>query len=60
MRLFAKAYPKSPQPVDQLPWGHISSLIHTGKHETARAWYTQQTIQNSWCNQEIVGAIGAN
>jgi predicted nucleotidyltransferase len=28
MRLFAKAYPKSPQPVDQLPWGHVSLSIH--------------------------------
>lgn len=31
MRLFAKEYAdlgKSPQPVDQLPWGHIAVLLH--------------------------------
>src|SRR5262245_12169964 len=31
MRLFAKEYPdlrKSPQLVDQLPWGHIAVLLH--------------------------------
>jgi len=26
MRLFAKAYSKSPQAVDQLPWGHTKAL----------------------------------
>ncbi|HTM64237.1 MAG TPA: PDDEXK nuclease domain-containing protein [Gammaproteobacteria bacterium] len=48
MRLFAKAYPKSPQPVDQLPWGHISLLIHKIKDESVREWYAQQTVQNGW------------
>lgn len=48
MRLFAKAYPKSPQLVDQLPWGHISLLIHTVKDESIRGWYAQQTIKNGW------------
>ncbi|HSW69776.1 MAG TPA: PDDEXK nuclease domain-containing protein [Gammaproteobacteria bacterium] len=48
MRLFAKAYPKSPQAVDQLPWGHISLLIHAVKDELIRGWYAQQTTQNGW------------
>lgn len=48
MRLFAKAYPKSPQLVDQLPWGHISHLIHAVKDESIRGWYVQQTIKNGW------------
>lgn len=48
MRIFAKAYPKSPQPVDQIPWGHICYLIHIVKDETIRHWYAQQTVQNGW------------
>jgi predicted nuclease of restriction endonuclease-like (RecB) superfamily len=48
MRLFAKVYPKSPQLVDQLPWGSLSHLIHTVKNETARDWYAQQLLKNGW------------
>ena len=48
MRLFAKAYPKSPQAVDQLPWGHVCLLIHAVKDEAVREWYVQQTIKNGW------------
>jgi predicted nuclease of restriction endonuclease-like (RecB) superfamily len=48
MRLFAKTYPKSPQAVDQLPWGHLSLLIHMVKHDPIREWYIQQTLKNGW------------
>ena len=48
MRLFARVYPKSPQPVDQLPWGHIFTLIHTVKDGQIRDWYTEQAIKNGW------------
>lgn len=48
MRLFAKAYPKSPQAVDQLPWGHISLLIHAVKDDSIREWYAKQTTKNGW------------
>lgn len=51
MRIFAKEYPDltiSPQPVDQLPWGHIAALLHKVKNRTHRNWYACQTIENGW------------
>lgn len=51
MRQFAQIYPDlliAPQTVAQLPWGHISVLIHMVKDEIARDWYAQQTIKNGW------------
>lgn len=48
MRIFANEYPISPQPVDQLPWGHIFVLIHMVKDSKAREWYIDQTIKNGW------------
>ena len=48
MRLFAKEYQKSPQPVDQLPWGHICVLIHGVKGIQARNWYIQKITENGW------------
>lgn len=51
MRQFAEQYPNlliAPQAVAQLPWGHISLLIHGVKDESIRGWYAQQTIKNGW------------
>ncbi|MFT3742415.1 MAG: PDDEXK nuclease domain-containing protein [Gammaproteobacteria bacterium] len=51
MRIFAKEYPyfgKSPQLVDQLPWGHIGVLLHQIKGQQEREWYIQQSIRNGW------------
>ncbi len=51
MRIFAKEYPefeKSPQPVDQLPWGHIGVLLHKTNTPSIRNWYAEQTIKNGW------------
>lgn len=48
MRILAKEYPKSPQPVDQIPWGHIFVLIHKVKDEQARAWYIEEIMKNGW------------
>lgn len=53
MRLFAREYPKSPQPVDQLPWGHIFLIIHTVKDLSAREWYVQETIKNGWSRSAL-------
>ena len=41
MRQFSANYPNFeilPQAVAQLPWGHISVLIHKVKDDTARCW----------------------
>jgi len=51
MRIFARGYPdflKSPQPVDQLPWGHIGVLLHQVKDTEERDWYTNEIIKNGW------------
>ena len=37
-----------PQAVAQIPWGHISFLIHSVKDDSTREWYIQQTIKNGW------------
>lgn len=51
MRQFAQLYPDfliAPQPVAQLPWGHISRLIQMVKDDAARKWYMQKTIEYGW------------
>lgn len=51
MRLFAKEYAdfeKSPQLVDQLPWGHIAVLLHQVKGSEKREWYIQQSLAHGW------------
>lgn len=51
IRIFAREYPdfqKSPQPVDQLPWGHIGVLLHQVKGSMERDWYINETIKNGW------------
>ena len=51
MRLFARTYPDfeiGPQPVDQLPWGHIFIILHKVTSEEARNWYSEQTVKNGW------------
>lgn len=47
----AQLYPDlliTPQAVAQLPWGHVSLLIHAVKDKLTREWYAQQTIKNGW------------
>lgn len=51
MQQFASEYPNLqivPQAVGQLPWGHISILIHKVKDKVERNWYIAQTIDNGW------------
>lgn len=51
IRQFAQLYPDlliTPQAVAQLPWGHVSLLIHAVKDKLIREWYAQQTIKNGW------------
>lgn len=51
MRQFAAYYPNFeivPQAVAQLPWGHISLLIHKVKDESIRCWYADQAIEQGW------------
>lgn len=51
MRQFVTHYPDFqilPQAVAQLPWGHISVLIHQVKDESIRLWYADQAIELGW------------
>lgn len=51
MRQFVTYYPDFqilPQAVAQLPWGHISVLIHQVKDESVRLWYADKAIDLGW------------
>ena len=51
IKQFAQLYPDlliTPQAVAQLPWVHISLLIHAVKDKLKREWYAQQAIKNGW------------
>ncbi len=57
MRNFAREYQDlqiSPQPVVQLPWGHISLLLEKFKTPTVREWYAQKTIENGWSRSTLL------
>lgn len=63
MRQFAEEYPDYqilPQSVAELPWGHISLLIHKVKDENAREWYAQQTIEQGWSRLTLEKQIKEN
>lgn len=51
MRQFVVHYPNfeiMPQAVAQLPWGHISVLIHKVKDDAIRTWYAKKAIEQGW------------
>lgn len=61
MRRFALTYPEAEfgsQPVTQLPWGHIITLIHKVSSHAEREWYIHQTIEQSWSRQSLERNIG--
>lgn len=41
------------QAVNQLPLGHISTIIHKVKGETEREYYIQQTIEQAWPRETL-------
>jgi len=51
MRLFADTFPTlqiGSQPVSQLPWGHISVLLHKLNNNLVREWYAHKIIKHGW------------
>jgi len=63
MRIFAQTYPDieiGSQPVIQLPWGHIITIIHKLKVPNEREWYIQQTIEQSWTRETLERNIEQN
>ena len=60
MRSFAIAYPDfqiGQQPVDQLPWGHLVTLLNTVKDPAQREWYARATIQHGWSRNVLIHQI---
>lgn len=56
MRQFATLYPDfliAPQPVAQLPWGHVAILIQKVKRSEIRDWYAEQAMQNGWSRSAL-------
>lgn len=63
MRQFATHYPDfeiMPQAVAQLPWGHISLLIHKVKDESIRHWYAEQVIEQGWSRPTLERYVKEN
>ncbi len=67
MRSFAAAWPLTggsdeivPQPVGQLPWGHIRCLLDKLKDSTDRLWYANQAIENGWSRSVLETQIATD
>jgi predicted nuclease of restriction endonuclease-like (RecB) superfamily len=62
MRQFAQVYPTSirKQPVSQLPWGHIITLIQKVKDTHALEWYVQNTVKNNISRNVLIMQIEQN
>lgn len=56
MRNFASNYlvgSIGQQPVAQLPWGHIITLLQREKDNIMREWYIEETIKNGWSRETL-------
>jgi predicted nuclease of restriction endonuclease-like (RecB) superfamily len=57
MRHFAACWPDGqigPQPVGQLPWGHIRYLLDKLPDSgDARLWYAQETVEHGWSRKVL-------
>jgi predicted nuclease of restriction endonuclease-like (RecB) superfamily len=56
MRQFAASWPDgqiAPQPVAQLPWGHIRCLLDKVDDRAARLWYAQSAIEDGWSRKVL-------
>lgn len=63
MRKFAEEYSVEEigqQAVDQLPWGHIVTLIYTVVDKTERHFYINEVIQNGWSRNVLSMQIETN
>ena len=51
MRRFAEVFPDAtivPQPVAQIPWGHIRAILDKVPELSAREYYIRKTIEHGW------------
>jgi predicted nuclease of restriction endonuclease-like (RecB) superfamily len=60
MRQLAAAWPEDkivPQPVGQLPWGHIRCLLDKLDNPASRLWYAAKAIENGWSRKVLEAQI---
>jgi len=67
MRSFASAWPRGagsdeivPQPVGQLPWGHIRCLLDKLDDSASRLWYAAQAVDNGWSRNVLQAQIATD
>ncbi len=63
MRKFAEEYRLGEigqQAVDQIPWGHIVTLIYAISDKAERHFYIQETMQNGWSRNILSMQIETN
>lgn len=63
MRKFAKEYKENEigqQAVDQIPWGHIVTLLYAISSKEERCFYIQETLQNGWSRNILSIKIETN
>jgi predicted nuclease of restriction endonuclease-like (RecB) superfamily len=60
MRALAAAWPadeKVPQPVAQIPWGHIRTLLDKLDDPDVRLWYAAKAAEHGWSRDVLVHQI---
>ena len=63
MRQLAAAWPDDeavPQPVGQLPWGHIRCLLDKLDDPSPRLWYAAKAVENSWSRKILEAQIATD
>lgn len=57
MRMFAEGWPDlneiGQQPVDQLPWGHVTILLTKLRTRAERDWYAARAVENGWSRASL-------
>jgi predicted nuclease of restriction endonuclease-like (RecB) superfamily len=63
MRQLAAAWPDDeivPQPVGQLPWGHIRCLLDKLDDPVPRLWYAAKAVENGWSRKILEAQIATD
>lgn len=50
----------APQPVAQLPWGHIRTLLDKPLSQEARDWYAAESVEHGWSRNVLLNKIMNN
>ncbi len=61
MRTLAAAWPEIvPQPVAQLPWGHVRVLLDRLDDAEGREWYAQRAVAEGWSRAVLETMVATN